>query len=90
MIADKLVSGFNALKFGKTHKLVYEKLATDHPIELCRYQGRQFVIITETDFMYRYRVIFINYRDNTCAKEVFEVLFHVRIVFPIPEVTFSD
>ncbi|MFH0983485.1 MAG: class I fructose-bisphosphate aldolase [Planctomycetota bacterium] len=30
--------GFNALKFGKTHPAVYEKLATDHPIELCRYQ----------------------------------------------------
>ena len=30
--------GFNALKFGKTSKLVYEKLTTDHPIDLCRYQ----------------------------------------------------
>lgn len=30
--------GYNALKFGKTHKLVYEKLTTDHPIDLCRYQ----------------------------------------------------
>lgn len=30
--------GFNALKFGKTHKLVYEKLSSDHPIDLCRYQ----------------------------------------------------
>jgi class I fructose-bisphosphate aldolase len=30
--------GFSALKFGKTHAAVYEKLATDHPIELCRYQ----------------------------------------------------
>jgi fructose-bisphosphate aldolase, class I len=30
--------GFNALKFGKTSKLVYEKLTTSHPIDLCRYQ----------------------------------------------------
>jgi len=31
--------GYNALeKYGKTHKLVYEKLSTDHPIDLTRYQ----------------------------------------------------
>ncbi|MFX1377667.1 MAG: class I fructose-bisphosphate aldolase [Promethearchaeota archaeon] len=30
--------GFIDLKFGKTDKLVYEKLATDHPIEWNRYQ----------------------------------------------------
>src|SRR5579872_186092 len=30
--------GYNALKFGKTSPLVYEKLSTDHPIDLCRYQ----------------------------------------------------
>ncbi len=30
--------GFNALKFGKTSKLVYEKLTSDHPIDLARYQ----------------------------------------------------
>ncbi|CAN5331168.1 class I fructose-bisphosphate aldolase [soil metagenome] len=31
--------GYNALKFGKTHKDVYEKLTpADHPIELTRYQ----------------------------------------------------
>jgi len=30
--------GYNALNFGKTSKLVYEKLTTDHPIDLCRYQ----------------------------------------------------
>lgn len=30
--------GFNAIKFGKTSPLVYEKLTTDHPIDLCRYQ----------------------------------------------------
>jgi class I fructose-bisphosphate aldolase len=30
--------GYNALKFGKTSKAVYEKLATDHPIEWTRWQ----------------------------------------------------
>lgn len=30
--------GFNAIKFGKTSKLVYEKLTTDHPIDLTRWQ----------------------------------------------------
>ncbi|PIS27739.1 MAG: fructose-bisphosphate aldolase [Candidatus Marinimicrobia bacterium CG08_land_8_20_14_0_20_45_22] len=30
--------GFTALKFGKTNKKVYEKLTTDHPIDLTRYQ----------------------------------------------------
>lgn len=30
--------GYNALKFGKTSSKVYEKLTTDHPIDLCRYQ----------------------------------------------------
>jgi fructose-bisphosphate aldolase, class I len=30
--------GYNAVKFGKTHKKVYEELATDHPIEWTRYQ----------------------------------------------------
>jgi len=30
--------GFNALKFGKTHKLIYSDLTSDHPIDLTRYQ----------------------------------------------------
>jgi class I fructose-bisphosphate aldolase len=30
--------GYNAIKFGKTHKKVYEALTTDHPIDLTRYQ----------------------------------------------------
>jgi class I fructose-bisphosphate aldolase len=30
--------GYNALKFGKTSRLVYDKLTTDHPIDLTRYQ----------------------------------------------------
>ncbi|MFB3817577.1 MAG: class I fructose-bisphosphate aldolase [Candidatus Methylomirabilales bacterium] len=30
--------GYQALKFGKTHKKVYEELTSDHPIDLTRYQ----------------------------------------------------
>jgi class I fructose-bisphosphate aldolase len=30
--------GYNALKFGKTDPLVYDKLTTDHPIDLARWQ----------------------------------------------------
>lgn len=30
--------GYTALNFGKTHKNVYEKLCSDHPIDLTRYQ----------------------------------------------------
>ncbi len=30
--------GFTAIGFGKTSPLVYEKLTSDHPIDLCRYQ----------------------------------------------------
>jgi class I fructose-bisphosphate aldolase len=30
--------GYQALKFGKTHKKVYEELTSEHPIDLTRYQ----------------------------------------------------
>jgi class I fructose-bisphosphate aldolase len=30
--------GYTALKFGKTSALVYDRLTSDHPIDLCRYQ----------------------------------------------------
>lgn len=30
--------GYNATKHGKTHKLVYDKLTSEHPIDLTRYQ----------------------------------------------------
>jgi class I fructose-bisphosphate aldolase len=30
--------GYNAIKFGKTHKKVYDDLSSDHPIDLTRYQ----------------------------------------------------
>jgi fructose-bisphosphate aldolase, class I len=30
--------GFEVINFGKTAPAVYDKLATDHPIDLCRYQ----------------------------------------------------
>jgi len=41
IIKQKLPSnngGYNAVKFGKTSPLVYSKLTTSHPIDLCRYQ----------------------------------------------------
>ena len=31
-------AGFTAINFAKTSKLVYDKLTTDHPIDLTRYQ----------------------------------------------------
>lgn len=30
--------GYTALKFGKTHKKVYEELSSEHPVDLTRYQ----------------------------------------------------
>jgi len=30
--------GFKAVGFGRTHDKMYDELATDHPIDLCRYQ----------------------------------------------------
>ncbi len=30
--------GYNAIKFGKTHPKVYDKLTSEHPIDLVRYQ----------------------------------------------------
>jgi len=30
--------GFDAIGFGKTHPDMYDKLSSDHPIDLCRYQ----------------------------------------------------
>ena len=30
--------GFLALKFGKTHPLMYEKIVSDHPVDMVRYQ----------------------------------------------------
>jgi class I fructose-bisphosphate aldolase len=30
--------GFTALQFGKTNRLMYDTLVSDHPIDLCRYQ----------------------------------------------------
>ncbi|MCH7703184.1 MAG: class I fructose-bisphosphate aldolase, partial [Planctomycetes bacterium] len=30
--------GYPAVNFGKTHSLVYDKLTSDNPIDLCRYQ----------------------------------------------------
>ena len=36
--APETNGGFTALKFGRTNKLVYEKLTSDNPIDLTRYQ----------------------------------------------------
>lgn len=33
-----LNGGYTAINFGKTNKLVYDQLTTEHPIDLCRYQ----------------------------------------------------
>ncbi|MCC5858358.1 MAG: class I fructose-bisphosphate aldolase [Ectothiorhodospiraceae bacterium] len=30
--------GYNAIKFGKTHKKVYDELTSEHPVDLVRYQ----------------------------------------------------
>lgn len=34
----ELNGGFTAIQFGKSHPAMYDKLTTDHPIDLCRYQ----------------------------------------------------
>lgn len=65
--------GFNAIKFGKTHKKVYTDLTTDHPIDLTRYQvinnymGRAGLINSggasgENDFAEAARTAVINKR----------------------------
>lgn len=66
--------GYNALKFGKTDKKVYDKLTTDHPIDLTRYQvancymGRAGLINSggasagETDLAEAVRTAIINKR----------------------------
>lgn len=65
--------GYNAVKFGKTHKKVYTDLSTDHPIDLTRYQvinnymGRMGLINSggasgENDFAEAARTAVINKR----------------------------
>jgi len=65
--------GYNALKFGKTHKKVYSDLTSDHPVDLCRYQvancymGRAGLINSggasgENDFTEAVRTAVINKR----------------------------
>ena len=65
--------GYNALKFGKTHKKVYTDLTSDHPVDLCRYQvancymGRAGLINSggasgENDFTEAVRTAVINKR----------------------------
>jgi class I fructose-bisphosphate aldolase len=70
--------GFNALKFAKTHKLVYEELTTDHPIDLTRYQvagcymGRIGLINSggasgDSDFADAAKTAVINKRAGGCG-----------------------
>jgi class I fructose-bisphosphate aldolase len=37
-LPEVFASGYTALNFGKTHKAVFEKLMTDNPIDMTRYQ----------------------------------------------------
>ncbi|HEY6378310.1 MAG TPA: class I fructose-bisphosphate aldolase [Candidatus Dormibacteraeota bacterium] len=71
--------GYTALKFGKTSSLVYEKLTTDNPIDLCRYQvlncyaGRSGLINSggassgESDLREAVRTAVINKRAGGCG-----------------------
>jgi class I fructose-bisphosphate aldolase len=71
--------GFKAIGFGKTHPAMYEKLASDHPIDLCRYQvlncyaGRIGLINSggasqgKTDFADAVRTAVINKRAGGCG-----------------------
>jgi class I fructose-bisphosphate aldolase len=66
--------GYTVINFGKTHHLVYEKLSSSHPIDLCRYQvancylGRIGLINSggasagESDFAQAVRTAVINKR----------------------------
>jgi class I fructose-bisphosphate aldolase len=66
--------GFEVLKFGRTSKRVYDRLTSDHPIDLCRYQvancymGRAGLINSggastgETDLAEAVRTAIINKR----------------------------
>ncbi|HVK38540.1 MAG TPA: class I fructose-bisphosphate aldolase [Candidatus Kapabacteria bacterium] len=71
--------GFNAIKFGKTHKGVYESLSSDHPIDLTRYQvancymGRIGLINSggassgESDMVEAVKTAVINKRAGGCG-----------------------
>ncbi len=71
--------GFSALKFGKTDPAMYDKLSTDHPIDLCRYQvincymGKIGLINSggeskgESDFAEAVRTAVINKRAGGCG-----------------------
>jgi len=71
--------GFTAIKFGKTNSAMYDKLSTDHPIDLCRYQvincysGKIGLInsggesIGESDFADAVRTAVINKRAGGCG-----------------------
>jgi class I fructose-bisphosphate aldolase len=70
--------GYNAINFGKTHKDVYTKLSSDHPIDLTRYQvancymGRAGLINSggasgENDLEQAVKTAVINKRAGGCG-----------------------
>ena len=70
--------GYNAINFGKTHKDVYAKLSSDHPIDLTRYQvancymGRAGLINSggasgENDLEQAVKTAVINKRAGGCG-----------------------
>jgi len=71
--------GFTALKFGETHPAMYEQLASEHPVDLCRYQvincymGKIGLINSggeskgESDFADAVRTAVINKRAGGCG-----------------------
>jgi class I fructose-bisphosphate aldolase len=71
--------GFLAVKFGKTDPAMYDKLSTDHPIDLCRYQvincynGKIGLINSggeakgESDFAEAVKTAVINKRAGGCG-----------------------
>jgi class I fructose-bisphosphate aldolase len=82
LVKQKLATtngGFMALKFGKTDPAMYEQLASDHPIDLCRYQvlncyaGRIGLINSggasqgQSDFAEAARTAVINKRAGGCG-----------------------
>ena len=74
-----LNKGFLAVKFGKTDPAMYEKLSSDHPIDLCRYQvincynGKIGLINSggeskgESDFAEAVKTAVVNKRAGGCG-----------------------
>lgn len=82
LVKQKLATsngGFTALKFGKTDPAMYNRLASEHPVDLCRYQvlncyaGRIGLINSggasqgQSDFAEAARTAVINKRAGGCG-----------------------